>query len=112
MQLALAYGEPWQPPARQPSHWDTLLQEAAWMAVDFGQERLWKRYAARSIAFAAAAARRAKTLKPAATPLVVKCGDDLGKVRDGWYQAAFTSAGGQITCGPFRMRALAQHYGA
>lgn len=44
------------------------------------QERLWKRFAAKSIAFAAAAERRAKTLKPVPQP-VPKCGDQLGKVK-------------------------------
>ena len=43
------------------------------------QERLWKRFAAKSTAFAAATARRARTLK-AVPPPVPKCGDPLGKV--------------------------------
>ncbi len=32
------------------SHWDALLQEMQWLAVDFHQERLWKKAAAKMLA--------------------------------------------------------------
>ena len=36
-QLALAYGKPWDDPPHPTSHWSFVLQEAAWLAVDFCQ---------------------------------------------------------------------------
>lgn len=41
-------------PTRQPSHWDTLLQEMKWMRTDFREERKWKRVIARNLAEACA----------------------------------------------------------
>ncbi|CAG0900658.1 unnamed protein product, partial [Darwinula stevensoni] len=37
-------------PSRTKAHWDYLLEEAAWMATDFAQERKWKKAAARKCA--------------------------------------------------------------
>lgn len=41
-------------PTRQPSHWDTLLQEMKWMRTDYREERKWKRVIARNLAEACA----------------------------------------------------------
>jgi hypothetical protein len=61
--------------------WPPLSSGVALLCTSYRlQERLWKRVAAKSIAFAAAAARRARSLK-AVPPPVAKCGDKLGKVR-------------------------------
>ncbi|VDD75587.1 unnamed protein product [Mesocestoides corti] len=40
-------------PERGVSHWDYLLDEVRWMAVDFREERKWKRDVARKLAYAA-----------------------------------------------------------
>ncbi|CAL8472359.1 g11902 [Coccomyxa elongata] len=56
--LSLAFQRPIPEPARPPTGHDYMLQEMRWLAVDFGQERLWKRTAARVFAHAAAAAAR------------------------------------------------------
>jgi HSA len=37
--LSLAYTKPNEGPHRAPRHWDFLLKEMQWMAVDFGQVR-------------------------------------------------------------------------
>lgn len=55
-------------PTRQPSHWDTLLQEMKWMRTDFREERKWKRAAARNLAedcaeWVAASAEERKALQ-------------------------------------------------
>ncbi|KAK9905730.1 hypothetical protein WJX75_005313 [Coccomyxa subellipsoidea] len=65
--LSLAYQRPHPEPAAAPTNGDYVLQEMRWLATDFGQERLWKRTAARAFAHAAAAAARKGGLKP--TPL-------------------------------------------
>jgi hypothetical protein len=36
-------------PARQKTHWDFLLEEMAWLAKDFKEERIWKTEAAKKI---------------------------------------------------------------
>ena len=36
-------------PTRCRSHWDYVLDEMRWMAVDFAQERRWKMAAAREV---------------------------------------------------------------
>lgn len=41
-------------PTRQPTTWDTLLQEMSWMRSDFREERKWKRVVARNLAEACA----------------------------------------------------------
>lgn len=41
-------------PTRQPSHWDSLLQEMKWMRTDFREERKWKRAVAQNLAEACA----------------------------------------------------------
>ncbi len=38
-------------PKRGLSHWDCLLDEARWMAIDFKEERKWKIAAARKVGF-------------------------------------------------------------
>lgn len=38
-------------PPRNKTHWDYLLEEMQWMAIDFEQERKWKRSAARKVWF-------------------------------------------------------------
>lgn len=40
-----------QEPQRAKAHWDYLLEEMAWMATDFNQERKWKMGAARKVSF-------------------------------------------------------------
>lgn len=37
-------------PSRQKAHWDYLLEEMQWLAVDFAQERKWKKAAAKKCA--------------------------------------------------------------
>lgn len=37
-------------PSRQKAHWDYLLEEMQWLAVDFAQERKWKKSAAKKCA--------------------------------------------------------------
>jgi hypothetical protein len=49
--LSRAFNKPSEEPARPKSHWTYLLQELAWLAVDFSQERLWRRTAAFAIAY-------------------------------------------------------------
>ncbi|XP_044504174.1 chromatin modification-related protein EAF1 B-like isoform X2 [Mangifera indica] len=39
----------WPSESRQKSHWDFVLEEMAWLANDFAQERLWKTTAAAQI---------------------------------------------------------------
>lgn len=39
-----------QEPQRPKAHWDYLLEEMAWMATDFAQERKWKKAAAKKCA--------------------------------------------------------------
>lgn len=39
-----------QEPQRPKAHWDYLLEEMAWMAADFAQERKWKKAAAKKCA--------------------------------------------------------------
>ncbi|KAK1397988.1 Helicase/SANT-associated [Heracleum sosnowskyi] len=46
--------------SRQKSHWDFVLEEMAWLANDFVQERLWKTSAAGQIGRQAASAARLK----------------------------------------------------
>ncbi|CAG9461241.1 unnamed protein product [Pedinophyceae sp. YPF-701] len=58
-----AQKEPFQPPSRNRSHWDVLLQEARWMATDFMQERNWKISAAVQIAREVYAQKAWKNLK-------------------------------------------------
>lgn len=36
-------------PPRNKTHWDYLLEEVRWMAVDFKQERNFKRHAAKKV---------------------------------------------------------------
>ena len=38
-----------QEPARNKSHWDYVLEEMAWLATDFAQERRWKKGVARKV---------------------------------------------------------------
>jgi HSA len=40
-----------QEPLRCKSHWDYVLDEMQWLAVDFAQERRWKMAAARKVFF-------------------------------------------------------------
>ena len=47
-------------PSRAKSHWDYLLDEMTWMAVDFYQEVKWKQSAAKHFAFACQAALHQK----------------------------------------------------
>ena len=49
--LARAFNKPIEEPARPKSHWSFLLEEMKWLAVDFSQERLWRRTAALAVAF-------------------------------------------------------------
>ncbi|KAL4520711.1 hypothetical protein Ndes2526A_g05258 [Nannochloris sp. 'desiccata'] len=49
--LSRAFNKPSEEPARPKSHWTYLLEELAWLAVDFSQERLWRRTAAFAIAY-------------------------------------------------------------
>jgi hypothetical protein len=49
--LSRAFNKPSEEPARPKSHWQYLLEELAWLAVDFSQERLWRRTAAFAIAY-------------------------------------------------------------
>jgi hypothetical protein len=49
--LSRAFNKPSEEPARPKSHWAYLLEELAWLAVDFSQERLWRRTAAFAIAY-------------------------------------------------------------
>ncbi|XP_017252243.1 chromatin modification-related protein EAF1 B isoform X2 [Daucus carota subsp. sativus] len=46
--------------SRRKSHWDFVLEEMAWLANDFAQERLWKTSAAAQIGCQAASAARLK----------------------------------------------------
>ncbi|KAL1826151.1 hypothetical protein ACET3Z_012929 [Daucus carota] len=46
--------------SRQKSHWDFVLEEMAWLANDFAQERLWKISAAAQIGRQATSAARLK----------------------------------------------------
>ncbi|CAL5224932.1 g7701 [Coccomyxa viridis] len=62
-QLSLAFGRPYPEPARPKTQWDYLIEEMQWLHVDFAQERLWKRAAARTMAMGAAAAARKGSLK-------------------------------------------------
>lgn len=48
--LARAFTKPAEEPAQPLTHWDYLLKEAQWLAVDVAQERLWKQTAAMAIA--------------------------------------------------------------
>ncbi|KAL3160719.1 hypothetical protein ABBQ32_010629 [Trebouxia sp. C0010 RCD-2024] len=61
--LRLATMEPFKEPARTMSHWDFVLKEMQWMAVDFTEERHWKRAMACGLAHQAAAASRRSLLK-------------------------------------------------
>lgn len=36
-------------PPRNKTHWDYLLEEMRWMAIDFRQERTFKRQAAKKV---------------------------------------------------------------
>jgi len=36
-------------PSRAKSHWDYLLEEMAWLAADFAQERKWKKASAKKV---------------------------------------------------------------
>lgn len=38
-----------QEPPRCKSHWDYVLDEMQWLAVDFAQERRWKMAAAKKV---------------------------------------------------------------
>lgn len=38
-----------QEPSRHKSHWDYVLDEMQWMAVDFAQERRWKMSCAKHV---------------------------------------------------------------
>lgn len=49
--LARAYSKPAEEPLRAPTTWTYVLEEAAWMAADFSQERLWRHTAALAVAF-------------------------------------------------------------
>eukprot|EP00884_Botryococcus_braunii_P008083 jgi/Botrbrau1/17276/Bobra.0015s0034.2 len=53
--LSKACSRPCEEPARATDHWGHVLNEAMWMANDFGQERLWKLATCRKIAAEAAA---------------------------------------------------------
>ncbi|KAL0019254.1 hypothetical protein WJX77_003503 [Trebouxia sp. C0004] len=61
--LQLATMEPFKEPARPLSHWDFVLKEMHWMAVDFTEERHWKRAASRAVAHEIAAVTRSSLLK-------------------------------------------------
>jgi len=52
-----------RPPATHKAHWDYLLDEMTWMAVDFKQENRWKIATAFEIATEVKAFHRAKTLE-------------------------------------------------
>jgi len=49
--LSRGFNKPSEEPVRPKSHWTYLLEELAWLAVDFSQERLWRRTAAFAIAY-------------------------------------------------------------
>ncbi len=38
-----------QEPGRNKSHWDYVLEEMAWLATDFAQERRWKKGVAKKV---------------------------------------------------------------
>uniref|UniRef100_A0A915JA00 HSA domain-containing protein n=1 Tax=Romanomermis culicivorax TaxID=13658 RepID=A0A915JA00_ROMCU len=45
-------------PPRSKTHWDYVLEEMQWMAVDFEQERKWKRNASKKLVIAVARQKR------------------------------------------------------
>ena len=40
-----------QEPSRSKSHWDYVLEEMAWLATDFAQERRWKKGVAKKVGY-------------------------------------------------------------
>ncbi|KAK9824609.1 hypothetical protein WJX72_011693 [[Myrmecia] bisecta] len=61
--LSRAFERPTPEPERPLSHWDYVMKEMRWMAVDFAQERLWKRAAAYSIAHEIAGGHATRQLR-------------------------------------------------
>lgn len=49
--LARAFSKPAEEPARPKTHWAYLLEEMAWLAIDFTQERHWRRCTALAISY-------------------------------------------------------------
>ena len=49
--LTRAFSKPAEEPARLRSHWTYLLEEMAWLAIDYTQERHWRRCTALAIAY-------------------------------------------------------------
>lgn len=61
--LRLATMEPHREPACSLTHWDYVMKEMRWMAVDFTEERHWKRAVARAVAHEIAAVSRSSMLR-------------------------------------------------
>jgi hypothetical protein len=66
--LARAFSKPAAEPERSLTHWEFLLREAAWLAADVAQERLWKRATALAFAFEIARKGGAFGLRPPPKP--------------------------------------------
>ncbi len=91
--LAAGHARPAEGPARPRGHWGFLLEEAAWLANDVAQERLWKRAAALALAYNVARARGEHGLKPPPKGARV-FSDEVRELRAAAAKAGAERAGG------------------
>ncbi|KFM27865.1 E1A-binding protein p400 [Auxenochlorella protothecoides] len=94
--LACAYTRPLPEPARPFSHWDAVLAEAHWLAVDFAQERLWKASTALAVAAEVAGKRGEFGLRPP-PPEHRAFHDEIVAARAAAVAAAAAVAGKRLT---------------
>ncbi|GAB4819820.1 hypothetical protein N2152v2_006866 [Parachlorella kessleri] len=94
--LARAFSRPAEEPAQPRRHWDFLLEEMRWLAVDVTQERLWKQTAAMAVALEVARQQGAFGLRQPPKDQR-RYSDELRRLRDAAAKEAAVAAGKRPT---------------
>ncbi len=96
--LARAFSRPAEEPALPRRHWDYLLEEMRWLAIDVTQERLWKQTAAMAVALEVARLQGAFGLRQPPKD-ARRYSEEVRRLRDAAAKEAAVAAGKRPTSG-------------